>query len=357
LYQGGVGNVPKYYADHGFPLPNNHNPADWIMAIAQQHSEDSLQKSGFYEDCNLPEDNPAHDDSKVVDALGFSCHALDIGLDMRKASLWTQIVLLYKREFTNLIRDKVSIGFRLGITAFLNLLFGAIFKDTGRNSFAVFTNVQSHFGSIIIVLISAMFGSAQPALLAIPQERPLFLREYSTNHYSIVGYFISRLSMEAFVTALQVLVGNICCQFLLGIRTSFFNFFAIVYSLSMASTAVAVLLGCSVPTPEIAMELLPLVLVPQMLFAGFFVALSLLPSWLRWIQWICALGYGVRLGVIAEFESCAEVEGISGINCSEVITNSGADVDEKWLYWVVISVLFIVTRTLAFWVLKSKATY
>ena len=49
-----------------------------------------------------------------------------------------------------------------------------------------------------------MVGTAQPALLAFPAERPVFVREYSTNHYSVVSYFLSRFIIEAIVTALQV---------------------------------------------------------------------------------------------------------------------------------------------------------
>lgn len=49
-----------------------------------------------------------------------------------------------------------------------------------------------------------MVGTAQPALLAFPAERPVFVREYSTNHYSVFAYFMSRLIVEATVTALQV---------------------------------------------------------------------------------------------------------------------------------------------------------
>ena len=54
-------------------------------------------------------------------------------------------------------------------------------------------------------MVIGMFGTAQPALLSFPAERPVFLREYSTNHYSVVSYFFSRLTMEALLTALQVL--------------------------------------------------------------------------------------------------------------------------------------------------------
>lgn len=48
------------------------------------------------------------------------------------------------------------------------------------------------------------FCSCRPALLAFPEERPVFLREYSTNHYSAIAYFLSRLTMEAFITGAQI---------------------------------------------------------------------------------------------------------------------------------------------------------
>ena len=43
-------------------------------------------------------------------------------------------------------------------------------------------------------------------------------------------------------------------------------FFVSVYSLAMASTALAVLLGCAVEDPKLGQEMLPLLFVPQMLF-------------------------------------------------------------------------------------------
>lgn len=66
-------------------------------------------------------------------------------------------------------------------------------------------------------------------------------------------------------------------------------FFISVYSLAMASTALAVLLGCSVTDPKLGQEMLPILFVPQMLFAGFFVTPSLIPVWLRWARYLCTL--------------------------------------------------------------------
>ena len=137
-----------------------------------------------------------------------------------------------------------------------------------------------------MVLLSSMFGTAQPALLAFPDERPVFLREYSTNHYSVIAYFLSRLTMEAVVTAAQILLQCVITYFMIGFQAQFFLFYPIAYSLAMTSTALAVMLGCSVEDPKLAQEMLPILFVPQMLFAGFFVRPELIPTWLRWAQYL-----------------------------------------------------------------------
>ena len=57
-----------------------------------------------------------------------------------------------------------------------------------------------------MILMMSMFGTAMPTLLSFPEERPVFLREFSTNHYGTISYFISRLATEAIITFLQILV-------------------------------------------------------------------------------------------------------------------------------------------------------
>ena len=55
-------------------------------------------------------------------------------------------------------------------------------------------------------MMMGMFGTAQDALLGFPAERPVFLREYSTNHYSVMSYFFSKMVKEFIVVLLQNVV-------------------------------------------------------------------------------------------------------------------------------------------------------
>jgi hypothetical protein len=205
-----------------------------------------------------------------------------------------------------------------------------------------------------MVVLMSMFGTAQPALLAFPEERPVFLREYSTNHYSVVSYFLSRLTMEAFITALQVLLQCTITYFLISFRSPFYLFYLNIYCLAMSSTALAVMLGCSVEDPKLGQEMLPILFVPQMLFAGFFVIPELIPVWLRWARYVCSLTYSIRIALVAEFgDGCGGGE--ADEKCASLLEAVDADPDETWWNWLVLISLFVVFRLLALFILQRKA--
>lgn len=215
-------------------------------------------------------------------------------------------------------------------------------------------NLNSQFGALIMVIMMSMFGTAQPALLSFPQERPVFLREYSTNHYSVFSYFLARLTMEAFITALQILVQAVITYFLISFQADFWIFYLNMYALAMASTAIAVLLGCAVEDPKLGQEMLPILFVPQMLFSGFFVVPELIPAWLRWARYLCSLTYALRIGLKAEFgNGCGSPDG--DVACERLLDNLDVYELDEWVYWMILLALFAGFRVLALYVLQQKA--
>lgn len=101
-------------------------------------------------------------------------------LKIRSHFHFQQIIELSHREGQSITRNTAALIARFGITIFLNLLFGCIFLNAGQGDNSNTAQFQAHYGSITFVMIFAMFGSAQPVMLAFPFERPMFLREYST---------------------------------------------------------------------------------------------------------------------------------------------------------------------------------
>jgi ABC-2 type transporter len=176
-----------------------------------------LDNDGFFPKDDREIENP-FTPGDGVDILGVTNtkrDSTDLLYESPPPGVGTQVSMLFGREMKNLKRDTVAVGARFGLTIFLGTLIGVIFYKVGKSDSAGqpntgkpgqpnVGNIQSHFGALIMVALMSMFGTAQPALLAFPSERPVFLREYSTNHYTAVSYFLARFSVEAVITALQV---------------------------------------------------------------------------------------------------------------------------------------------------------
>lgn len=258
------------------------------------------------------------------------------------------------------MRDKASLIGRFGVTIFLNLLFGLIFQGSGARDSAKPDGLSSHFGALVMVAISSMFGTAQPVMLAFPLERPVFLREYSTGTYSCSAYFLSKGLVEVALAFVQNLVAYALVYPLLELQGDFISLVACAWALGIASSSVAVVLGASVPDVRAVAELAPAVFVPQILFAGFFVKISQIPVWLRWAQYLCALKYCLNLVTIIEFggNKCgknSDNPDLAVMSC-ESLLEANEVVESSWpVYVLILAGLFVGFRGLGAMVLVKKA--
>lgn len=119
----------------------------------------------------------------------------------------------------------------------------------------------------------------------------------------------------------------------------------------MASTALAVLIGSAIEDPKLAVEFLPVLFVPQILFAGFFVNPNFIPVWLRWAQWLCTLKYGVNLRLWYEWGNNKDCT-----SCQNLLTSLSISEDDIYWYWIVLVALFFVFRIMGLFILRYKAT-
>jgi ABC-type multidrug transport system permease subunit len=360
LFQGPVKDVPSTFATCGYPVPNNFNPADWVVNVAQKYPIPDLERAGFFQNDTRKVCSPTAP-LKGQNMLGepLDQHRLTMmgkNNDDDPPGLWAQVKLLYRRELTYMYRFPLPLYARFGFTAFLSFLIGFIFYKVGDASPANPFNITSQFGAMMILLMLALLGTAQPALLFFPEERPIFLREYSTDHYSVMSYFVSRLLVEMMNTGVQILIMTTLIYFMVSFNGSVWIYFGVTYALAMSGTAMAVMLGVLAEgNAKVAQQLLPLLFIPQLLFSGFFVSPDLMPKFLQWAQYVCVLTYAVRLLIIEEFYNCSE-NATEKRNCDNLVENVRADPDEVLFYWSMLVVYFIVFRTLALFLLRKSAT-
>jgi hypothetical protein len=157
--------------------------------------------------------------------------------------------------------------------------------------------------------------------------------------------------VECFTVLIQVLSQLIAAFFLMGFRTNFFAFMALNFALAMASTSIGIFIGSCVQDPSVAAELMPALIVPQLLFSGFFIQTNLIPDFLVWAQYLCSLVYATRLANSYEFGDC-DTE-----SCRSLLENNEVYQLEQYWYWIILLGIAAVFRIAATVILRGKASF
>ena len=104
------------------------------------------------------------------------------------------------------------------------------------------------------------------------------------------------------------------CYYMIGLQGAIFRFFracmvAVVTALS--GMAVGTVAGAAFSDINMALVILPLILLPLMMFSGLFVNVGSLPVYFAWIKWISPMKYAYAALMKNEYE------GLVFKNCKE----------------------------------------
>ena len=352
LYHGPIQEIATKFQSIGYPCKINTNPADHVMFVTQTESMETLETAGAF---IIPSEVGGGGNTHHLD----HGHKHDVDVNQQppiKATFLTQIQWLFQRELRNTFRNYPALMGRFGVTIILSLIFGLIFFQVGEQNNKNQDNFQAHFGVIVMTMISSMFGAAQPTLLEFPFERPMFMREYSVGTYTTLAYSLSKLLTEIPILLTQCMVQLLIIYFMASLRGNYFVLLGACFGTGLASSSIAVLLGCLVPDPKQAQEMMPLLLVPQILFAGFFIRTSQIPIWLRWAQYLCGLKYGINIMIINEFATnLPSCDGGAYEQCRQIHEDNNVYARYVWVYILILGALFLIGRTLAMILLSKKA--
>eukprot|EP00746_Dinoflagellata_sp_MGD_P132095 gnl/MRDRNA2_/MRDRNA2_65812_c0_seq1.p1 gnl/MRDRNA2_/MRDRNA2_65812_c0~~gnl/MRDRNA2_/MRDRNA2_65812_c0_seq1.p1 ORF type:complete len:656 (+),score=109.62 gnl/MRDRNA2_/MRDRNA2_65812_c0_seq1:101-2068(+) len=328
VFQGPTKRLPGYLSELGHACPQNFNPADHVMFMLQKESVETTRRIKDHW-------HQSSDNGDLVRRIGAAARvggsfSLETPKKNRRNFL-VQVGLLVARERRAVIRNKAGLGARFGMSIFLALLYSWLFAGLGNGENcqegktdpgACAAAFQAHFGTLVSLGISAMMGSAQPVLLTFPLERPIFVREYASNYYGTVAYFLAKTLVELpLVFFVQLLMFSISYP-IMKLQGNFIELVLAAWLLAIASSSLALIVSCAVTQPQSAIQFGPLVLIPQMLFAGLFLPVGSIPSSLQWMQYLCPLKYAINLfgqiefhHVKAAINKCDALSGIAQVQC------------------------------------------
>ena len=111
-------------------------------------------------------------------------------------------------------------------------------------------------------------------LLGFPLQRPVFIREYATGTYSSIPYFVSKLATELPTMLVSATMIYLATYWTIGFQGNFFYLVLSTTMLGMVAASYALCIGSAAKNVNVAVQLTPLLFVPQLLFAGLFIAIK-----------------------------------------------------------------------------------
>jgi hypothetical protein len=142
------------------------------------------------------------------------------------------------------------------------------------------------------------FNSIQNIILIFPDERPVFLREVNNNMYDVSTYFFAKISSEFPISIIIPIFFDSIIYFAIGLSTvnwySFPLFLLITILIYMAAGSYALIVSCMISEKQLAVSLTPVLIIPFMLFAGFFVNQDNIPKFLIEFQYLSFFKYGYQ---------------------------------------------------------------
>src|SRR5205809_1492748 len=202
---------------------------------------------------------------------------------------WTQLRTLLKRTLISKLRNRGNLVITIGVAPVLALLIAGLlrYSDSGKYDFASAYHIPTF---LFLTLIVAMFLGLTNSADDIIRDRVVLQRERNLNVRLPYYIFAKTTSLGVFALlqcVLFVLIGN----YILEIRGMFWIYLGIVFITVMGGVALGLVVSSIVSDPKTAANIVPLVLIPQIIMGGALIKyedmnrnLALVYTFSRWFS-------------------------------------------------------------------------
>src|SRR5213595_3104926 len=201
----------------------------------------------------------------------------------------TQLRTLLKRAFISKMRNRGNLMITMGVAPVLALLIASLlrYSDSGHYDFASAYHIPTYlFLSLIVAMFLGLTNSADDII----RDRAVLQRERNLNvrlPYYVFAKFVSLGFFAVVQCILFVLIGN----YILAIRGMFWIDLGVMLMTAMGGVALGLVVSSLVADPKTAANIVPLVLIPQIIMGGALIKyedmnrnLALVYTFSRWFS-------------------------------------------------------------------------
>lgn len=309
-----------YFDKIGYTVPLLANPADFYMSMMSIESiEDELEDEGV--DPQTIGELAANQYAKRIKLFTETYANSELRNDpntimknhkfepvakqssSNRVSWCTEFVMLARRNTLNQVRLP-KIQFFKFISVIANsiiciIIYAGTFEGTREG-------VQNRNGALFFTNLGLGFQGLNNVAMLLPAERPVFMREVNNGMYRVSSYFWSKVLSELTISILTPLVSMIIVFFSLGFNNSdstrLLAYLLVAVLTYNSFSGFGFLLGAAIATKEVLNIMLPVIVVPTMLFSGFFVNQDNVPYFLKPFEYISIYKYSYQAFIQTEYQ-------------------------------------------------------
>jgi ABC-type multidrug transport system ATPase subunit len=187
-------------------------------------------------------------------------------LPIRWRDEWTQFRTVMRRAFTSKLRNRGNVIITIGVAPFLAVLIATIlrYSDSGKYDFASAYHIPTFlFLSLIVAMFLGLTNSADDVI----RDRAVLQRERNLN-VRLSYYVISKTMTLGIFALIQCILFVLIANYILQIRGMFWIYLGIVFMTAMSGVALGLVISSLVNDPKTAANIVPLVLIPQIIMGG-----------------------------------------------------------------------------------------
>jgi len=176
-------------------------------------------------------------------------------------------------------------------------MMGLLYWDVGDDAARIYNNAGLLFFNQLFLLFTAMM----PTVLTFPLERQVLVREHLNYWYSLKAYYLAKtladIPFQVVFPAVYLLVVYLMTSQPLSLYR-FLMVLAVSIGTSSVAQGVGLLVGAAANI-QVAVFLAPAATIPFLLFAGFFVNISAIPVYMRWMSYLSFMRYSFEGSLVA----------------------------------------------------------
>ncbi|XP_068243394.1 protein white-like [Palaemon carinicauda] len=373
-FLGSTENALQFFAGMGKVCPESYNPADFFIGNLAIEPEkegeckefveeacDAFEKSSWGQDVlQAVADNDHVSNGKGNGGLHGVDNQVQIAKSPYKVGWWSQFKPVLNRAVLENIREVMVLRVKIFQAILIGILVGLIYLDQDQDQ----DGIQNINGALFIMVTQTSFGSTFGVVNTFCAQLPIFLREHFNGMYRTDVYFLAKNVAEIPLSVVTPIVLISISYFMVGMNPlaeRFFIAMGIIVVVSNAVTSFGLMISCLAPNLNVALGMSAPLIVPLMIFGGFFLNSDTIPAYFIWIKYISWFNYANEALILNQWE------GVSNITCpagdfgcmkdgEEVIRSLGYEDSSIGFDVGILFALMVGLRVLAFLFLLKKTS-